>query len=171
MYITALFSVSHNLSFVLSVRMSGPNQWSLMYKSDNNRCEPEQSCQLWLAGACRGFHFSRVGKFYRENFLATPGNSLPPYLFSHYTWGCKEFTWGGKEIMIDRVWYRYMIGWKSKDLRWGSKVRCNSWVSKVRCTSAAKNHPSARLWWLAIKEKVTFLISLLKLVCRAPNNP
>ena len=28
---------------------------------------------------------------------------LPPYLFSHFTWGGKEITWVGKDIMIDQV--------------------------------------------------------------------
>ena len=42
-------------------------------------------------------------------FLSPQVNSLPPHLFSH-------FTWGGKEIMIDKV---------------TSALKCHDWINQV----------------------------------------
>ena len=51
-----------------------------------------------------------------------------------------------------------MIGFGSKDFRWGCMVKCNTWGGRVRYNAAAKNQPSARPWCFIEGFKI-FLLS------------
>ena len=87
--------------------------------------------------ACRGLFFPwAVTSLYAKIFLLPQVNYLQPHLFS-------RSTWGGKEMMIDKV--NMYIEYKHKKqfsiIQGGLKI---GWGSKVRYNSAAKNQPSAR---------------------------
>ena len=60
------------------------------------------------------FFFGRYFFFAREDFLTTPQvNSLPPHLFSHFTWGGKEFTWG-RELREEVISIKNIFFYDSK---------------------------------------------------------